>query len=97
MKNVFNTDGRAIPITAADCTSSCTGASTKLPQHQCTAWVLFYDALGGDSWNVTDANSPKYGQPVCANSRTDPCSCYNWVDSPPTSICNDAGTAVTRM
>jgi hypothetical protein len=84
-----------VPITAADCKTTCTGASTKLAQPQCNAWATFFDALGGDGWKVTDPDSPKHNEPVCRDTRTDPCSCYNWVDN--TSICNDNRTAVTSM
>jgi hypothetical protein len=84
------------PITAADCKTSCTGASTKLAQLQCNAWAVFYDAMGGSGWKVTDPNSKKHNQPVCSDTRTDPCSCQNNWDSP-VSVCNEADTAVTQM
>ena len=84
------------PITNYDCQNTCTGSSVNLSQPQCDAWVNFYDALGGPGWKVTDPSSPKHNQPVCSDARTDPCSCQNNYGSP-TSVCNDAGTAVTRM
>ena len=85
-----------VPVTAADCKTTCTGASTKLAQPQCNAWAIFYDALGGDDWKVADPTAPKYNQPVCQKMRTDPCSCFNNGAST-ISVCNEAGTAVTKM
>lgn len=39
----------------------CTGNSTKLDPAQCSAWVDFYDAMGGDHWTY------------CSDARADPC------------------------
>jgi hypothetical protein len=52
-----------VPITAADCSTACYGASKDLPTAQCTAWQSIYDALGGAEW------------PKCSNNREDPCGC----------------------
>jgi hypothetical protein len=63
--------------------NKCTGSSTQLPAEQCSAWIDFYDALGGLNWAV------------CAGSRTDPCSCNT---GPLQRItCSSDGTAVEQL
>jgi hypothetical protein len=73
--------------------SACTGASTQLPAAQCAAWIAFYDATGGPSWELSD-------KPICSGDRTDPCACQgNTYIGPAGSypVCNAAGTAVVQM
>lgn len=43
--------------------TSCEGASSLLPSHECTAWMFFYDATSGPQWKA------------CSGFRLDPCKC----------------------
>ena len=72
-----------VPITDADCTSPCTGRSTKLAVDQCIAWIKFYDATDGPNWLY------------CGNARFDPCACTGWDGKH--RVCNNAGTAVVAV
>ena len=59
--------GNWVPITAADCSTACYGASKDLSAAQCTAWQTIYDALKGDSWKTTIPRSDPCGPVMCGS------------------------------
>ena len=64
--------------------AACTGASTKLPADQCTAWQAFWDGAGGAGWTEFGAGC----------SRTDPCASSCNSNFP---VCDTAGTSIIHM
>ena len=78
------TGGRTeVPVTEADCTSPCTGASANLAVDQCLAWLKFYNDTNGPNWEV------------CSEFETDPCSCQG--DGGTDPVCNNDGTTILQM
>jgi hypothetical protein len=67
--------------------STCTGASTKLPQDECDAYEDFFDKSNGDTW---------YGGGAAGScKRSDPCGCYTARSGG--HLCNTDGTAIVTM
>ena len=71
---------------SARATNTCIGASVDLSQEQCSGWIAFFDATGGDGWGrATGWWQGKWGtglasRPGCGNLRLDPCACSGFVE-----------------
>lgn len=73
--------GVLLGLSCTGALSACTGDSSRLPDSECEAWQLFFDATSGSNWIR------------CSTTRSDPCKCTEQDDAIHVYCKNDADNA----